>query len=220
MDYADGDAVITMDSDMQHPPGLIPELLKSWSEGFDIVQTVRRSTDRSGWFKNATSRGFYTLVNEFSHADRGPTPRLPAPVPAVVKAPPRPAEGTAARGLVSWVGFGSPASSSGSAGLMGGQVLALGYPGPRGLISFSSALRMAVVSGLAISAVTCSTASSPPGCSSAVARSGLGVHHPGQHVPRRREPSLSRDPRHLRRLDRGRDQGTPDLHRGRRARRA
>ena len=41
MDYADGDAVICLDADMQHPPELIPQLVARWEEGFDIVQATR-----------------------------------------------------------------------------------------------------------------------------------------------------------------------------------
>ena len=46
LDHADGDVVITMDGDMQHPPELIPALLKYWHEGYDVVQTIRDATPR------------------------------------------------------------------------------------------------------------------------------------------------------------------------------
>ena len=57
MDFAEGDAVITMDGDMQHPPELIPLLIEKWKEGYDIVQTVRTSTEDSGIVKKITSAG-------------------------------------------------------------------------------------------------------------------------------------------------------------------
>src|SRR4051794_32235962 len=41
MESATGDVVITLDSDLQHPPSLIPVLLQKWREGFEVVQTVR-----------------------------------------------------------------------------------------------------------------------------------------------------------------------------------
>lgn len=66
MDFAKGDAVITMDGDMQHPPELIPELIKKWQEGYDIVQTVRKSTEDAGFVKNITSRGYYAFINSIS----------------------------------------------------------------------------------------------------------------------------------------------------------
>ncbi|MCD7974403.1 MAG: glycosyltransferase [Phascolarctobacterium sp.] len=39
LDNADGDVVITMDGDLQHPPELIPKMLDLWKDGHDIVQT-------------------------------------------------------------------------------------------------------------------------------------------------------------------------------------
>ncbi|MBQ1415836.1 MAG: glycosyltransferase family 2 protein, partial [Selenomonas sp.] len=45
MDHATGDAVITMDGDMQHPPALIPTLLDLWEKGYDVVQTIREATE-------------------------------------------------------------------------------------------------------------------------------------------------------------------------------
>src|SRR5690349_6323396 len=41
MDHAFGDCVISMDSDMQHPPAIIPEMLNKWDEGFEVVYTIR-----------------------------------------------------------------------------------------------------------------------------------------------------------------------------------
>lgn len=51
MDFAKGDAVITMDGDMQHPPALIPKLIEKWQEGYDIVQTIRTATEDAGFLK-------------------------------------------------------------------------------------------------------------------------------------------------------------------------
>lgn len=66
MDFARGDAVITMDGDMQHPPELIPLLLKKWKDGYDIVQTIRTSTEDSGFIKKITSAGYYKVINSIS----------------------------------------------------------------------------------------------------------------------------------------------------------
>lgn len=63
IDHADGDAVITMDGDMQHPPELLPQLIARWEEGFDIVQTVRLTTEGVSLFKRATSKYYYRLLN-------------------------------------------------------------------------------------------------------------------------------------------------------------
>lgn len=63
LDNADGDAVVTMDGDMQHPPLMIPVLLKNWEEGYELVQTVRLSTEDAGIFKKITSKAYYKLIN-------------------------------------------------------------------------------------------------------------------------------------------------------------
>lgn len=66
MDHANGDAVITMDGDMQHPPEMLPTLLAKWEEGFEVVQTIRMSTEGVSWFKSFTSGLFYKLMNAMS----------------------------------------------------------------------------------------------------------------------------------------------------------
>lgn len=61
--YAKGDAVISMDADLQHPPALVPELIAKWREGFDIVYTIRKETDGTGLAKRLTSKWFYKTIN-------------------------------------------------------------------------------------------------------------------------------------------------------------
>ncbi len=56
-------AVICMDADGQHPPELLPELIRRWREGADIVQTLRRSSPDDGIVKGVTSRGFYRVLS-------------------------------------------------------------------------------------------------------------------------------------------------------------
>ena len=66
LDHAKGEVIITMDADMQHPAALIPEMLALWSEGYDIVNTVRKNDRKCGWFKNATSGLFYRIMNSLA----------------------------------------------------------------------------------------------------------------------------------------------------------
>ena len=67
LDVADGDAVIMMDADQQHPPQLIPRMVELWErDGFDIVSTVRESTPGASVFKRTTSRLFYWGMNRLS----------------------------------------------------------------------------------------------------------------------------------------------------------
>lgn len=67
LDHAEGDAVITMDGDMQHPPELLPVLLRKWEEGFEVVQTIRVETQGVSWLKRTTSGLFYRLINAMSN---------------------------------------------------------------------------------------------------------------------------------------------------------
>ena len=68
-DHTDGDAVVTMDGDMQHPPELLPVLLAKWEEGFEIVQTVRLTTEGASLFKRLTSKYYYRLLNALSDVE-------------------------------------------------------------------------------------------------------------------------------------------------------
>lgn len=72
LDHADGDAVITMDGDLQHPPELIPELLRLWEAGNEIVQTKRMATEDAGFFKNMTSAAYYKIINTLSKVEITP----------------------------------------------------------------------------------------------------------------------------------------------------
>jgi dolichol-phosphate mannosyltransferase len=107
LDFAAGDAVIMMDSDMQHPPSLIPELVRQWHEGNDIVSGVRQVTEGETYFKRATSRGFYRLLNALSGT------QVPAGVADFSLISRRVCESLKQmperhrflRGLISWVGF-------------------------------------------------------------------------------------------------------------------
>jgi dolichol-phosphate mannosyltransferase len=66
LDKADGDCVITMDGDLQHPPRLIPQLLEKWEQGYDVVYTVRKEDKKLPFLKRITSNLFYKLLNWLS----------------------------------------------------------------------------------------------------------------------------------------------------------
>lgn len=66
LEHARGEAVITMDGDLQHPPELIPRLVAEWRAGNDVVQAVRRDTSDADLLKRATSRGFYRVLSSIS----------------------------------------------------------------------------------------------------------------------------------------------------------
>ena len=65
--FAKGDAIITMDSDLQHPPELIPEMVQHWQNGFHSVFTVRTYSEDIGVVKRLSSSVFSRIMNLFSH---------------------------------------------------------------------------------------------------------------------------------------------------------
>ncbi len=66
IDYANGDCVISMDADLQHPPSLIRPMIDRWLEGYHIVYTVREEGNDSGFLKRKTSKIFYKFINFLS----------------------------------------------------------------------------------------------------------------------------------------------------------
>lgn len=66
IDRSSGDAVIMMDSDLQHPPSLIPVLLETFEHGYEIVHTVREHSESTGFAKRFTSDMFYRVQNWLS----------------------------------------------------------------------------------------------------------------------------------------------------------
>jgi dolichol-phosphate mannosyltransferase len=62
MDYAQGDAVILMDADLQDPPELVLEMIDKWQEGYKVVFAVRSGRQGESWFKLVTAKLFYRLI--------------------------------------------------------------------------------------------------------------------------------------------------------------
>jgi dolichol-phosphate mannosyltransferase len=62
LDYSRGKAVIIIDSDLQDPPEIIPQLIEKWREGYEVVYAVRAEREGEGWFKLFTASVFYRLI--------------------------------------------------------------------------------------------------------------------------------------------------------------
>jgi glycosyltransferase involved in cell wall biosynthesis len=69
---AEGDAVVTMDGDLQHPPEVVPALVAKGAEGPDVVYAIRSASDSEGWFKVMSARTFYWLLNRLASLDLPP----------------------------------------------------------------------------------------------------------------------------------------------------
>ncbi len=63
LNFAAGDAVITIDADLQHPPGLIPQMIDHWRGGAMVVDAVKRSRDTDGPLTRLRARLFNALIS-------------------------------------------------------------------------------------------------------------------------------------------------------------
>jgi polyisoprenyl-phosphate glycosyltransferase len=104
---ARGRAVIMMDADLQHPPALLPQLVRKWREGFQIVHAVRRDPPNLSWFKRTTSKLYYRIFTFMSGVEIEPGSADfclldRQVVDEVLKFE---EEGLFLRGLVHWVGY-------------------------------------------------------------------------------------------------------------------
>ncbi len=107
LDCAEGDVVISMDGDGQHPPEMIPQMLNLIKQGYDIVQTQRMDEAQPASFKKWTSGLFYRLINTISG-----TRILPGAADfralsrrAVDAIKSMPEYHRFLRGMVAWIGF-------------------------------------------------------------------------------------------------------------------
>lgn len=69
LDYAKGDAVILMDADLQHPPELIPAMVKYWQEGYEDVCAKRADRKDEGYIKGKLTNFFYYLLQKSSRTE-------------------------------------------------------------------------------------------------------------------------------------------------------
>ncbi len=68
-DYATGDCVIIMDADLQHPPQVIPEMLKKWESGFEDVYGKRLSRGKESYMRKKLSLLYYSLLQKSTRYD-------------------------------------------------------------------------------------------------------------------------------------------------------
>jgi polyisoprenyl-phosphate glycosyltransferase len=106
LDYASGQAVIPVDADLQDPLSLIPELIKEWEKGFEMVLAVRERRD-DGFIKNFTAQLFYEFINRISetpvYKNVGDFRLLDCKIINVIKNMPE--RNRFMKGLLSWPGF-------------------------------------------------------------------------------------------------------------------
>jgi dolichol-phosphate mannosyltransferase len=107
LEHCQGDAVVTIDADLQDPPELIPRLLEEWEQGSDVVYAVREQREGEGRLKLVTARWFSTIFAKLSELD------IPANAGdfrllsrrAVEALKQMPERSRFMRGMTVWVGF-------------------------------------------------------------------------------------------------------------------
>ena len=66
LDLSNGDCVVSMDCDLQHPPEVVIKLIRKWEEGYDVVYTRRNPDKKLSWVKRTTSSLFYDVMDKIS----------------------------------------------------------------------------------------------------------------------------------------------------------
>ncbi len=104
---AKGDAIISMDCDLQDPPEVIHEMYQKWKKGFDIVYARRLNYRKDHFFKKIGSKIYYRILNKFSFVDM---PRNVGDFRLIDKSVlyeinNMPEHSRYLRGMVAWTGF-------------------------------------------------------------------------------------------------------------------
>ena len=105
--YVTGDAIVIIDADLQDPPELIPEMIKLWEEGNEVIYGKRKSREGESRFKLLSASMFYKTLNALSDVeipkDTGDFRLVDRKVVEVINSLPE--HNKFLRGLFSWLGF-------------------------------------------------------------------------------------------------------------------
>ena len=69
LNFARGQAIIVMDADLQDPPELIPSLIESWQEGYQVIYAQRTKRRKESWFKRLPAFLFYRILRHLADID-------------------------------------------------------------------------------------------------------------------------------------------------------
>lgn len=107
LEYAEGQAIIVIDADLQDPPYVILKMIEKWKQGYEVVYGKRIARQGETWFKQFTARWFYRTLRMMTNVDiptdTGDFRLIDRKVADVLKGLKE--KNRFVRGLVSWVGF-------------------------------------------------------------------------------------------------------------------
>ena len=106
LEHADGDMILVMDADLQHPPALIPEMVRAWQEGFDVVEGVKNSRGKENPVYKLCAKFFYYILYKSSDIHLGKASDYKLLDRKVVEAwKEMPERAIFFRGMSAWLGF-------------------------------------------------------------------------------------------------------------------
>jgi len=107
IDYCQGDCAIIMDADFQDPPEVLPRMIRTWEEGYDVVYATRTKREGEPIYKKVAGKAFYRILDLLTDIkiplDTGDFRLIDRKVINVLKQMPE--YNRFIRGMVSWVGF-------------------------------------------------------------------------------------------------------------------
>lgn len=107
LEYAKGDIIAVMDSDLQHPPELLPEMVRIWKdEGYDVIEGVKNTRGKEKFFYKMCAKTFYQFIYKTSNIDLSNASDYKVLDRKVIEAwKQMPEKTTFFRGMSAWVGF-------------------------------------------------------------------------------------------------------------------
>ncbi len=107
LEFAEGAMILVMDSDLQHPPTLIPEMVRAWrEEGYDVVEGIKSSRGKENCFYKICAKFFYYIIYKTADINLGKASDFKLMDRKVVEAwKEMPERATFFRGMSAWLGF-------------------------------------------------------------------------------------------------------------------
>jgi dolichol-phosphate mannosyltransferase len=107
LEYATGDMILVMDSDLQHPPTLIPEMVRAWrEEGYDVVEGIKSSRGKENPVYRLCAKFFYYVIYKTADINLGQASDFKLLDRKVIEAwKEMPERATFFRGMSAWLGF-------------------------------------------------------------------------------------------------------------------